>query len=268
MPPLNKPRPLSRRRFLKTAAAAAVAPAIIPARVLRGAQVPSDALTLGCIGVGRQGRSNMQEAIYRGLEAGARIVAVCDVDGHRREDGQWLAERIYAAELNKIDYRGIDLYADFRDLLVRRDIDGLIIAVPDFWHALIGIAAAEAGKDMYLEKPLTYSIAEGRNLVEAVRKNGRILQVGSWQRSQIYFSTACELVRNGRIGKLHTIRVRNPTDFGTGDPRPLPVPKHFDYEFWQGPAAAAPFCEDRTHPQSSYERPGWIQIEAYGHGMV
>jgi len=249
-------------------AAAAVAPAIVPAHVLRGAQAPSETLTLGCLGLGRQGRADMQEAIYRGLEAGARVVAVCDVDEHRREDAQWLAERIYAAELKKSEYRGVDVYADFRDLLARDDIDGVLIATPDIWHALIGIAAAEAGKDMYLEKPLTYSIAEGRKLVDAVRKNNRVLQVGSWQRSQIYFSTACEIVRNGRIGKLTTIRVRNPTDSGEGNPQPMPVPKYFDYDFWQGPAAEAPFCEDRTHPQSDYERPGWIQIEAYGHGMV
>lgn len=268
MPPKKSPVPLSRRRFLQSAAAAAVAPAVIPGHIFSGLRPPSETLTLGVIGTGRQGRDDMQEAIYRGLEAGARVVAVCDVDEHRREDAQWLAERIYAAEMKTDAYRGVDAYADFRDLLARDDIDGVIVTVPDHWHAFIGIAAAKAGKDMYMEKPLTFSVAEGRKLVEAVRANTRVLQVGSWQRSQIYFSTACELVRNGRIGKLQTIKVRNPTDSGEGNPHPMPVPKYFDYDFWLGPAAEAPFTVDRTHPQDSYNRPGWMQIEAYDHGMI
>lgn len=268
MTPTDKPQGFSRRRFLKTAVAAAAAPAIIPSRVFSGLQAPSDTLTLGCIGVGRQGRADMQEAIYRGLEVGARVVAVCDVDTHRRDDAQWLAERTYAAELKKSDYRGIDVYSDFRDLLARKDIDGVLIVSPDFWHACHGVAAAEAGKDIYLEKPLTHSVAEGRKLVEAVRKNNRVFQTGSQQRSSIYFLTACELVRNNRIGKLHTIKVVNPTDQGQGNPQPMPVPKYFDYDFWMGPTAEAPFTEDRTHPQGNYERPGWLQIEAYCRGMI
>jgi len=259
---------ISRRSFLKTAGAAAAAPAIIPARALFGRPAPNDVIQLGCIGVGRQGRGDMQEAIYRGLETGARVVAVCDVDRHRLEDAQWLAERIYAAELGKTEYRGVDTYADFRDLLAREDIDAVLIVTADHWHALHGIAAAEAGKDIYLEKPLTYTIAEGRKLVEAVKKSGRIFQTGSQQRSQIYFLMACEIVRNGRIGKIQTIKVTNPTDQGTGDPKPMPVPKYLDYDFWLGPAAEAPFTEDRVHPQANYERPGWLQIEGYCRGMI
>ena len=263
----NKPGSLSRRNFFKTAAAFA-APAIIPARILSGAQAPSDTLTLGCLGVGRQGQADMQEAIYRGLEVGARVVAVCDVDAHRREDAQWLASRIYAAELKKDEYRGIDLYSDFRDLLARKDIDGVLVVTPDFWHGFHGVAAAEAGKDIYLEKPLTYSIAEGRKLVAAVRKNKRVFQTGSQQRSSIYFLTACELVRNGRVGKLQTIRVTNPTDQGQGNPKPMPVPKYLDYDSWLGPTSEVPFTEDRVHPQTSIERPGWLQIESYCRGMI
>jgi len=259
---------LPRRRFLKQAAAAAIGPAIVPARVLFGRPAPNDTIQIGCIGLGRQGRGDMQEAIYRGLEAGARVTAVCDVDRHRLEDGQWLAERIYAAEFGRTTYRGIDAYADFRDLLSRSDIDAILIVTPDHWHALHGIAAAEAGKDIYLEKPLTYTIAEGRKLVEAVTKAGRVFQTGSQQRSQIYFLMACEAVRNGRVGKLRTIRVANPTDQGTGNPQPMPVPKYLDYDFWLGPAAEAPFTEDRVHPQTSYERPGWLQVEAYCRGMI
>src|SRR4030065_1996552 len=129
----------------------------------------------------------MKEFFYLGLESEARVAAVCDIDTHRLEDAQWLAEKIYAAELGKANYKGIDTYRDFRELLARPDIDGVLIVSPDFWHALRGIAAAKAGKDIYLEKPLTYSIAQGRKLLEAVRQNNRILKVGSQQRSSVTF---------------------------------------------------------------------------------
>jgi hypothetical protein len=223
---------------------------------------------MGCIGMGRQGHGDMQELIYRGLDVGARVVAVCDVDRHRMEDAQWLAEKIYASELDRGSYKGCATYSDFRELLARDDIDGVLIVTPDHWHAAHAIAAANTGKDIYLEKPLTYSIAEGRKLVKAVRKNKRILQVGSQQRSSTYFLMACELVRNQRIGKLHTIKVWLPEDQGAGDPQPAPVPKNLDYDFWLGPAPQAPFTEHRVHPQRNYSRPGWLQIQQYCHGMI
>jgi myo-inositol 2-dehydrogenase/D-chiro-inositol 1-dehydrogenase len=258
---------VSRRAFIKAAAAAAVAPAIVPSSVF-ARPAPSDALQFGCIGVGRQGQADMQELIYRGLEAGARVVAVCDIDAHRLENARWLAEKIYTLEAVKGAYKGIDVCHDFRELLARKDIDGVNIVTPDFWHATVAVAAAKAGKDIYLEKPLTYCVAEGRKLVRAVRANKRILQVGSQQRSSIQFLMACELTRNRRIGKLQTIRVWLPEDQGAGDPRPLPIPANLDYEFWLGPSAEAPYCEDRVHPQMSYERPGWLQIEPYCLGMI
>jgi predicted dehydrogenase len=258
---------MTRRSFLKAAAVSAVAPAIVPSSVF-ARPAPSDTLQFGCIGVGRQGQADMQELIYRGLEAGARVTAVCDVDSHRLDDAQWLAEKIYALETGKDAAKSVVAYRDFRDLLARKDLDGVLIVTPDFWHAAIGVAAAEAGKDIYMEKPLTYSIAEGRKLVEAVKKNKRVLQVGSQQRSSVEFLRACEIARNSAIGKLHTIHVWLPEDQGRGDPRPSPVPRNLDYEFWMGPTAQAPFCEDRVHPHSGYERPGWLQIEPYCLGMV
>jgi len=263
----KKPKSVTRRRFLKSAAVAAMTPVILPSRIF-GRLAPSDTLQMGCIGVGRQGQGDMQELIYRGLEAGARVVAVCDVDRHRMEDAQWLTEKIYTAELGKGSYKGCAAYSDFQELLGRDDIDGVLIVTPDHWHAAHAIAAASAGKDIYLEKPLTYSIAEGRKLVQAVRKNGRILQVGSQQRSSTYFLMACELVRNQRIGQLHTIKVWLPQDQGTGDPQPAPLPKNLDYDFWLGPAPQAPFTEDRVHPQRNYSRPGWLQVEQYCRGMI
>jgi myo-inositol 2-dehydrogenase / D-chiro-inositol 1-dehydrogenase len=266
LPPAN-PKGISRRTFLKSAAVAAVAPAIIPSSVF-SRPAPSDLMLLGCIGVGRQGVADMQELIYRGLEAGARVVAVADVDAHRLEHAQWLADKIYAAELGEKKPAACAGYRDFRELLARPDIDGVTIVTPDHWHAAHAVGAAKAGKDIYLEKPMTYTIGEGQKLVRAVRQNKRVLQVGSQQRSGIYFRTACELVRNNRLGRLRTIRVTLPIDVGTGDPGPMPVPKNLDYEFWLGPTPEAPFSEDRTHPQHSYERPGWLQIEPYCRGMI
>lgn len=258
---------MDRRNFIKAAAATAVAPAIVPSSVF-ARPAPSDTLRFGCIGVGRQGQADMQELIYRGLEAGARVTAVCDADSHRLQDAQWLAEKIYTLETGKDAAGTVVAYRDFRELLARKDLDGVLIVTPDFWHAAHAVAAAEAGKDIYLEKPLTYSIAEGKALVAAVRRSKRVLQVGSQQRSSIHFLMACELARNGRVGKLHTIRAWLPEDQGAGDPRPTPVPPNLDYDAWMGPTAAAPFAEDRVHPQTSYERPGWLQIEPYCLGMI
>jgi len=263
----KKSNSITRRSFLKAAAASVLAPTIVPSTVF-GSSAPSNTKLMGCIGAGRQGQSDMQELIYRGLDAGARVVAVCDVDAHRMEDAQWLAEKIYATELGKNRYKGCTAYHDFRELLARKDIDGVLIVTPDHWHAPIAVAAANAGKDIYLEKPLTYSIIEGQKLVQAVRKNNRVLQVGSQQRSSTYFLMACELTRNQRIGKLHTIHVWLPEDHGTGNPQPMPVPVNLDYNFWLGPKPQAPFTEDRVHPQRSYSRPGWLQIKQYCLGMI
>ena len=258
---------MNRRSFLKAAAVAGSAPAIVPSSVF-ARPAPSDTLQFGCIGVGRQGQGDMQELIYRGLEAGARVTAVCDADSHRLEDAQWLAEKIYAVETGRNASKSVKAFHDFRALLARKDIDGVLIVTPDFWHAAHAVAAAAAGKDIYLEKPLTYSIAEGRKLVAVVKKHKRVLQVGSQQRSSVYFLMACELARNGRLGKLRTIRAWLPEDQRRGDPRPEPVPPNLDYDAWMGPTAEAPFTEDRVHPQESYERPGWLQIEPYCLGMI
>ncbi|MGD1010341.1 MAG: Gfo/Idh/MocA family oxidoreductase [Candidatus Aminicenantales bacterium] len=263
---------ISRRDFLKTAATSAaavvVAPDILPRSAASRPAAPSDTMLLGCIGVGRQGQADMQELIYRGLEAGARVVAVCDIDSHRLDNAQWLAEKIYAKELGPSASKGVAAYHDFRDLLARKDVDGVLIVSPDFWHAVIAVAAAKTGKDIYLEKPMTSTIAEGRSLVAAVRQNKRILQVGSQQRSSVHFLMACEIVRNGRIGRLQTIRVRLPEDQGFGNAQPTPVPPNLDYDFWLGPTPPAPYFEDRVHPQLSYDRPGWMQVEPYCRGMV
>lgn len=264
--------PLTRRRFIRNSAAtitAAGLPAIVPSYVL-GQHSPSNTLRIGAIGVGRMGLGDMQECLAHGLDssARARIVAVCDVDRLRAEHAGREVERFYATHQPDRRQASIEIFGDYRQLLAREDIDGVLVATPDHWHAVVAVAAAEAGKDAYVQKPLTYTIAEGRKLVEAVRRNGRILQTGSQQRSSETFRRACELVRNGRIGKLHTIRVLLATDSGVAPSRPGSAPENLNYDMWLGPAPVEPYEEARVHPQHGFGRPGWLQIEPYCRGMI
>ena len=250
-------KPNSRRTFLKTVVAASAAPIFVPWHVLGGPDAPSNKLRMGSIGNGRMGSGDMQAAM-----GGALMVAVCDVN----------IDRANAAKAKVEKHQGagdkVAVYQDFRELLARDDIDGVTISTPDHQHAVIAVAAANAGKDIYLQKPLTYSIEEGKALVKAVRKNKVILQTGSQQRSSQYFRITCELVRNGRIGKLQSVDVTVPTDHGTGKADPMPVPENLDYDRWLGPTPDAPYTEHRVHPQNGYSRPGWLQIEVYCRGMI
>ncbi|MBE3068639.1 MAG: Gfo/Idh/MocA family oxidoreductase [Planctomycetes bacterium] len=253
---------VTRRAFLKAAAAAAVAPYVVPESVL-GAGAPSRQLTMGCIGVGRQGSGNMRAFLER-----VRVVAVCDVDAHRAKAAAETVEAYEARRRDATAFKGCDAYNDFRDLVARPDIDTCLICTPDHWHVLAALAAARAGKDMFVEKPLTLTIPEGRALSDTVRRYGRILQVGSQQRSDGRFRFACELVRSGRIGKLHTVTVILDTDPGTTPQPVMPVPEGLDYDFWLGPAPWAPYTEERVHPQQGYGRPGWLRIADYSGGMM
>lgn len=242
---------------------------IVPAHVW-GKNAPSNILRLGCIGTGRMGRDNMKECLDRGLKSSGRahLVAVCDLDGRRANLAKEMIEQTYARQPADFAAPKVDVYEDYHDLLARDDLDGVIIATPDHWHALVAIAAAEARKDIYLQKPLTNTLVEGRKLVTAVRRHQVILQVGSQQRSDANFRRACELVRNGRVGKLDTIEVRLPPDHGTGDGTPTPHPQHLNYDCWLGPTPPAPYARDRVHPDDSFLRPGWLQIEPYSRGMI
>jgi myo-inositol 2-dehydrogenase / D-chiro-inositol 1-dehydrogenase len=261
-------RELTRRTFLMGTLASLAVPALSTTSTLLAGK-HNDAMLMGCIGVGRMGRGDMQEMIYQGLDANARVVAVCDLDTKRLAQAKELVEQIYTKEAEKAGpYAGCATYGDYRELLGRKDIDGVLIATPDHWHALAAVDAAKARKDIYVEKPMTYSIREGQQLVRAVRKNRCVLQVGSQQRSSIYFRKACELVRNGRIGELRTIRVGLPEDKETGDPTTSPVPPNLNYDTWMGPSAVAPYAEERVHPQNGFGRPGWLQIERYCLGMI
>ncbi|MBN1845895.1 MAG: Gfo/Idh/MocA family oxidoreductase [Sedimentisphaerales bacterium] len=240
----SKPSRCTRRDFLRaaglaaTAAAAAgfPAPYIVPSRVF-GADAPSNRVGIGSIGVGNMGGSNLKG--FRGIP-GAQIVAVCEVDQQR------LAEARQAAGLSSEH-----AYGDYRQLLENKDVDAVCVSVPDHWHVPVSIAAIRAGKDVYCEKPLTLTIAEGRALADASRRYGRIVQTGSQQRSAGNFRFACELVRNGRIGRVVRVEVGIPSNNRQCEPtwRPEPVPAGFDYDFWLGPAPWAPYHSQRCHYQ-------------------
>src|SRR5690606_18697726 len=152
-----------------------------------------------------------------------------DVDRHRVEHARDEAERFYADRQAGRRQAAIAMLGDYRELLARDDIDGVIISTPDHWHAVMAVAAANAGKGIYVQKPITYTIGEGQKLVEAVRRNKVILQTGSQQRSDKNFRRACELVRSGRLGKLHTIRILLPPDSGVGKNVPMSVPENLNY---------------------------------------
>jgi predicted dehydrogenase len=261
-------RAMSRRDLLKRSAAAAAGlavPMIVPSSVF-GAEAPSERITLACIGVGRMGTGDLGEAL--GFKQ-VQVVAVCDLDAKRAALAQKRIESTYAKRSPGGDYKGCAVYGNFRELLARSDIDAVQIATPDHWHTLPALEAARAGKDIFLQKPLTLTIREGRILSDTVRRYGRVSQVGSQQRSDKEFRTACELVRNGRVGKLHTIKVGFGTDPGCGPQPTMKVPENLNYEMWLGPAPWAPYTEERVHPQNSItDRPGWLRISDYGAGMI
>lgn len=231
---------------MKTAAAAVAAPTIVPSTVF-GQNAPSNRVVMAWIGTGDRGRAIMRQFLRRD---DVQVIAGCDVDRSRVLDARDIIERTYAASSPTGYWRGCDVYDDFRDVLAREDIDAVAIATTDNWHALVGIAAAEAGKDMYCEKPLTVTIGEGRALSDAVRRNSVICQVGSQQRSDERFRQACELAINSRIGKVQTVYVGLPDaqrQYPTKLEPEMPIPEGFDYNFWLGPAPKAPYTAMRCH---------------------
>ena len=183
-------------------------PAIVPASVL-GATAPSNRINVGAIGTGRISRTHDMPGVWK--HDHARIVAVCDLDRRRMEDAKGLVNGHYGGQAGR-PYDGVTGYLDYRELLASRDVDAVLVSTPDHWHALVAIAAVEAGKDVYLQKPASLTIAEGRALSNAVHRTGRIFQIGSQQRSAAQFRYAAELVRNGRIGQLRTVQVGLPGD--------------------------------------------------------
>jgi predicted dehydrogenase len=252
---------LPRRRFLQQTAVfttAATFPTLIPASALgaEGSVAPSERITLGCIGVGGRGRDDMHGFLSIPQ---ARVLAVCDPYVNRQREAKQIVDEKYSDQ-------GCAMYGDFRQVLARQDVDAVVIAPQDHWHALIATAAAQAKKDMYCEKPLGVSIEESQAIRNAVRQHDRIFQTGTQQRSEGSFRFACELARNGYVGKIHTVQVAAPgpeyRPSYHGSLEPQPVPEGFDWDMWDGPA-----------PQKAYNPgrvawPDWYLIWDYCAGFI
>ena len=228
---------ISRRQFLKTAtgvAAGAIAfPYYVPSSALGndGGVAASNRIVMGAIGVGGQGTGDMRG--FMGKQQ-VQMVAVCDVDKAHRDRAKGLVDKKYGNSDCKT-------YLDFRDVIGRGDLDAVMLAMPDQWHSIPAVAAARAGLDIHAQKPLARTIREGRAICDAVKRYGVVWQTGSQQRSSSSFHRACELVRNGRIGKVLKVEVGLPTG-GASDNKPVqPVPEGVDWDFWLGPAPWAPY---------------------------
>lgn len=250
---------LSRRDFIRSStaltAAAFAGPFIAPASVF-GRNAPSNRITLGIIGCGNQSTVDLPQWL---ANEDCQVVAVCDVNrasyGYKndkqflgREPQRDFVNAFYAKKAASGSFKGVDMYSDFRDLLARPDLDAVAIITPDHWHAVQTVLAARAGKDIYCQKPLTLTVADGREMIDAVRKHQRVLQTGSQYRSHAIMRQACELVRNGRIGKLQRVEtyVAENNFKGPGPGwKEMPVPAGFDYNAWLGPAPLAPYHHDR-----------------------
>ena len=278
---------MDRRDFLKnstlaatTVAAATVGmPTIVPASVF-GKNAPSNRITVGMIGTGRQGYGqNLQGADLKSLGvripglievAEAQIVAVCDTDSWRMDKAKTTIESYYAKQTPDGRYKGISTYRDFQEIISRKDIDAVMISTPDHWHVPMGIMAAKAKKHVSCEKPLSMSVHQGRMLVDALKKYGVVNRTDSEFRSLRPQNQAVELVRNGRIGTLQKIDIVFPSD-----PTPvavqadMPVPKELDYDMWLGPAPYVPYTDMRVHtPFDILKRPNWMRISTYAQGMI
>jgi len=241
-------------------------PYFVPASALGKADTaaPSERITLGFIGSGKQSQHLIRSFLN---SPGTQVLAVCDVDRLKLERGAKIVADFYAQKSTQ-PHNGpfCTLYGDFRDLLARNDIDAVVISTPDHWHAIIVARAAQAGKDIYCEKPLSQTIAEARAMVNAVRRYGRVFQTGSMQRSDNRFRFACELVRNGYIGEIKTVTV------GVGGPpedKPLPaepVPDYLDWDMWVGPAPWRPYNRDLSPHISVDVFPNWRYHSDFGGG--
>jgi len=258
---MNTPAITDRRRIIKLLAASAAGPLILPRRLF-GANAPSNKITIGCIGVGWQGGENLQSFLG---QDDCRVVAICDVDENHLKE----AVNKVNARYNDKDCKG---YKDFEELLARKDIDAVCICTPDHWHSIPAIAAANAGKDIFCEKPLSHTLNEGIAMVHAVHKNQRIWQTGSWQRSQASFRWAAELVQNGYLGKVTRVEVGLPSghaDFeGSGKDKPnCEPPAGVDYARWIGPSQMMPFNPCRFHKnwRWNYNTGGGQLMDWIGH---
>jgi predicted dehydrogenase len=257
----------TRRDFVKGSMGAVVAmgfPAIVPASVF-GQKAPSNRINVGAIGVGRISRGHDLPGIWQFDQA--RIMAVCDLDAKRVDQAKTLINGVYSKKTGK-PYDGVTGYHNYHELLANKDVDAVVISTPDHQHAILAVDAVHAKKDVYLQKPASLTIAEGRTMSNAVMASGQILQIGSQQRSWKQFHRACELVRNGRIGEVKHVEIGLPGDPSGPDAPPMPIPSNLNYDAWLGSTPEVYYTEMRVHPQDGFSRPGWLRCEQFGAGMI
>jgi hypothetical protein len=250
----------SRREFLRATAAAAAFPTIIPASALGVGEQPAPGKRIGCavLGLGDRGTQHIDGLL--GLPE-AQVVAVCDVYRSKGEKLKAKVEGHYGGSTTAGSYKGCAAYQDFRDTLARPDVDAVFICAPENWHALMSIEAMRAGKDVYCEKALALTVAEGRAVCETVRRTGRILQVGTQQRSDRWFRRACEWALNGHLGAVHTVEVSVPGGRALPVAKPSEPPPDINYEPWLGPAPWTPYNDDKC----TYN---WYFIQDYCAGWI
>lgn len=236
------PRLETRRGFL--ASVATISAPLLCGFPLRGIGSPGNRITMACIGVGKMGSENLKGFLW---QDGVQMVAVCDVDAKRAAAARDLVTKHYRSHRKRGSERDCTQYSDFREVIARDDIDAVCVSTADHWHVLVSLAAVRSGKDVYCEKPISAFVHEGRVLSDEVRRYGRIFQMGSQQRSDQRFRFACELVRNGRIGRLTHMEVGLPKGRATGVHPEMAIPRGFDYDLWLGPAPWAPYTEARCH---------------------
>ena len=264
---------MKRREFLKKSIVTSVGvfgmPTIISSSVFAKYR-PNDKINIAQIGCGRIAMHHDLPETIRHYDL-CRVVAVADVDIDRARNGKRWVQNRYPKKTGKDDHVDVKVYQDYREMLENKSIDAVIISTPDHWHAQPVVEAAFAGKDMYVQKPASLTIAEGRQMSDAVHRTGSIFQMGSQQRSQDpwpQFRFVCELVRNGKIGNIKHIQVGLSTDPGCGEEGEMPVPKNLDYDMWLGSTPNVYYTEKRVHPEKGYGRPGWLRCEQFGSGMI
>ncbi len=260
---------MQRRRFISktTLGTAAMVgfPSIVPAHVL-GKGAPSNKINIGQIGCGRIALGHDMPDTMQFDDA--RIMAVCDLDSKRAQHAKTFTDEFYQKKTGKEKYMDTKVYGDYRELLMNKDIDAVMISTPDHWHSQPALEAALAGKDIYLQKPTSLTIKEGQQLREVVKSKNVILQVGTQQRAMPQFRVAAELVRNGRIGKIHTVKIGLPGDPAGPEAPEMPIPSNLNFDMWLGSTPEVPYTEIGVHPQEGYGRPGWLRIRNYGAGMI
>ncbi len=260
---------MQRRKFINRTALGTAAmmgfPSIVPAHVL-GKDAPSNKINIGQIGCGRIAVSHDMHDTLKFDDA--RIMAVCDLDSIRVDKAKVFVDKAYQEKTGKAKYMDTKTYNDYREMLLNKDIDAVMISTPDHWHSQPAMEAALAGKDVYLQKPTSLTVKEGQQLRDAVKQTGVILQVGTQQRAMPQFRVAAELVRNGRIGKVHTVKIGLPGDPGGPEVTEMAVPSNLNFEMWLGSTPELPYNEIGVHPQNDYSRPGWLRHRNYGAGMI